>query len=363
MSDILQRVVAELNTVDLEDGEEKSGLVWNVVNTSLRLDFVNDPEVFPALEDLLGDDLAKVQSHVDVGDDVELTGTWNYSKKSGNNGRPVGIREAYANADEILEYALLGPPDSCAAHGTHPGSRLEEALSEIAENRQITRELLATLDSTLRRAVMEQANVNEFLVSGAYRWRADEVGPSSWRVNARYSYGDKDPTETQAQFACLREAAQKGKRDGGCEKVREDSAGGAAGQRLAGELEYRRDEAYVYTMYLDAPLKQQARSYLKATLAYSLTFGSDDQAPNLLRPRYELRAAYERSDDAQDAVNRWVVSGIVTKAIPLFGSSTDLTVGLVYANRGEYLLEEDPERTFGANLGLKLKLGKNHVSK
>ena len=58
-----------------------------------------------------------------------------------------------------------------------------------------------------------------------------------------------------------------------------------------------------------------------------------------------------------------MASWIVTHAVLAFGSDTDLTAGLVYANRGEYLLAEDPERTFGANLGLKLNLGKNHVTK
>lgn len=58
-----------------------------------------------------------------------------------------------------------------------------------------------------------------------------------------------------------------------------------------------------------------------------------------------------------------MVAGIVLQAVPIFGSSTDVTVGLVDANRGEVPMEEDPVRPAGVTLGLKLKWGGNGEKK
>jgi len=377
VSDALQRVAADLNTFDLETGEEKTSLTGNILDLGFRVDFVNDPGVFPALEGQLGDDLATVQRRVGVGDDVEVTGTWRINRDGSpdRERRPVGLRTAFQNADQLVTTSL------CRAAVQDGQGQKQEELSECIENG--AKEQLSRLESE-RAAVrgtyeeervraaqaslwtdiaMAEANVSELLVSAGYRWRSEEVGPSSWKVNARYSYGAASVDTLKPRINALLDHGTYGRvaRQNYWKMVESNPI---PQHRIAVDLEYRRDERYEFDEFLEAPLALDSRTSFKVTAAYSLRFESGEN--RLYLPRFELGASWERSTDVDrtiDQGDRWVMSAIVIKPVPLFGSFVDLTVGVVWASRPEYVLDEDTDRMLGANLGLKLKLGGNGGTK
>lgn len=189
----------------------------------------------------------------------------------------------------------------------------------------------------------------------SFRERDDLVGPDAWGVKATYEHGFG--SLNGALKACgqnlTKDDEYAGKTMTCYEKFLAKNEGKIkTSNRLAVSVEYQDTDPYRFTLPDDGFLFEldSARKLIGSlTWGRSLTVDSKGEDSS----RFDVEAKYEDVTGDEMRNNRFVATATYTLRV-LDGNA--FTLGLIYANKPEFLGEVDQE--LGARFGLKFKLDK-----
>lgn len=380
LTDVFRRLIAGVEGVGLEEGDTSTVLTWNLnQQVAALLELVNEPQLYDPIKAAIQDDALSQRLSDRVGPADDLTFTLRYVHKDSSDGRGTqmtGRAAVFENYHSFGTFAksYLGEDEKYMESVSLRDPNTGQCMSET-ELRQVREEL-----SELTAAMM---NVNEWEARVYYRQRDRLVGPSQFGFNAKYTWAldtDRDKNEEADVhqvtkdwfFAPSRRLASIAKSSGeGADQAaeRDVSSSGRTPdpertlrrlikqQRFSLQVSFDESEDYRFTSSIPSPITLERSRALVGTAAYSLEFPVDGSDAARL-PRYEVQLSYENVDGDPARQNRFVARAIVSKGLTFLGETTDLTFGLVYANKPEFLVNEDIDEQLSARLGLSFKVGR-----
>ncbi len=380
-TDVISRLLAQVDSLDLDSGETSTDFTWNIDDQlTFKASVVNEPGLFMPLKEAIGDDaetLASLTDQVSQGDDVRFSLDYNFQSK--NSGK-LGVWAFSENMAKI--------PEERAKKDRNIGA-YTSAMAKASCDTQA--QGYAALVPALTRSLDKEKPIT--LVANAfYRSRDELVGQNEMGASIKYTYGLEDPGENQdaetlienAMLASARRLAQTNPSfkndfdaalqasgqvnmkavDDALEKAEESlstdlaNRSGITDRRLMIEGKWTRKDDYELTLPA-ANLTLPEDESLTVTLAYSFRIRGDVAATedNKNLPIFELNASYEDVDSDAARQSRLIAKAIFSRKLNFMGESTELTAGLVYANKPEFLAEQDVDHELSANLGLTFKVG------
>jgi hypothetical protein len=388
--DVLRRLVAEIDSVDFDSGDTTTTLKWNAHEwVTVRASLVNEPELFAPLAEAAQDDEALLDRLTDEatdGQDYEVAVDIHFQSEPGS--KLAGIRTTADDAIDAVRTNMRFVASTAFGSSARGDCAAEERLFEL---------LRPTLAQTV---ALRRSRAKELKASFSKRHRDDLVGRDEAAASLTYSLGIDDtpadarervavsecretlfgeggqslPERNRMEIEALLEAAAASpefdENIGSCIKKDHVAANGEraknpveaasdkpfADKRFSFQGEWRREDEYQFAHDLPSAITLPQDEKLVAKAAYSLKFTRDGK-PVLAVPRYELSASWEEVDDESIRQSRLLARLIVSSNVTVRGQDTELTVGFVYANKPEFLAEQEFDEELSANVGLIFKFG------
>lgn len=406
--DLLARLVADVESLDLEQGDAKTTLTWNVTpNVDAQVVAWRQPTMFDALVEALASneqERNRLSGKIREGDDWEasIAGHWGIGIGGGDGVATWGFARYYkslanqaANVDKVSSTAYGLDCDQLVAVLPHEAIEAQGRLLRDPDNppHELSFRLFA-------------------------RQRHEVVGPDRLGVTVKYTFGIPPKKEDQRTGAATDsedlkaargllglsapltpieqrsvaalapyldrvtgnsrhgdveiQAALAGPAITGDDAARRDAAAKRAAfrnlagnpppaqsapqHRLAFELDWQRVEDYEFTASAGPLLVLPEEESLIIKGSYSLQL-SRDGATDPASPLYELSASYEDVDGDAQRQNRLLASATAVMRVSALGKDSDLTFGLHYASKPEYLVLGDYDRGLTARLAMTFKVG------
>jgi hypothetical protein len=361
--DWISRMIAQVDSLDLDSGDTSTDLTWNIDdNWTFKTSVVNEPDLFMPLKEAIGDDsdlLSKLSDRVGQGDDVEFSLDFNLQKKGDQNNKGFGVWGALEGMTQTFRStsSLVGVRTmSCAA---------QQALRA---------EALRVFEASTQ----EEVNPRTLTANVTYRSRDDLAGPDKVSVSVKYTYGFGDESQKLANTAMslgletveqnfkseMTSAAAAfvpDKRPAATAQIRSTLAGGTresgiTNRRFSFEGKWTQQDDYSFPLSTGDFTLPEDES-ITVMMAYSFRFRGDKASDGKNLPLFELNASYEDVDGDSARQSRLIAKATFSRKLAIMGENTELTAGLVWANRPEYLADQDFDRELSANLGLTFKVG------
>jgi hypothetical protein len=388
-TDVLSRLIAQVDSLDLDNGETTTDLTWNINKyLTAKASVVNEPSLFQPLKEAIGEDadlLSQLSDRLGQGDDWKISIDYNFQSASANLGTRAVLEGAVLNQVGAWKAEL-------AKQGFGEAVRGEFGEMSCAERFQLFRGMAPFIAMELAKTKPQTLTVNAF-----YQSRDDLAGQDERGFSIKYTRGlsdakapamsaaaasraptmedairvavgnmpslesritaslagPNDPAALASAAANLRAGASSA-----AERLRNAMADlpNTIDHRFAFEAQWKQKDAYSYPLSGSDPLTLPEDESIVVTAAYSLQYVKDGKAIEEL-PRYELSASYEDVDGDSARQSRLIAKAIASRKLEVMGENTELTVGLVWAEKPEYLADQEFDEQLSANLGLTFKFG------
>jgi hypothetical protein len=407
--DLLARLVADVDSLDLEQGDEATTLTWNVTpSIDAKAVVWKKPAIFATLGEALAEDEEerdRLGGKIKEGDDWEasVAGHWGWGTGRGFTGYYRQLARQATNS--ARKAATLYGLECKGLRSVLPREAIEAQGRLLRDPENPPREVSVRLFARERDELVGP-NRRGFSVRYTYGIKpnaeeqdgggspakspalatAQEKAQAETRANAALELGPLAPTtelerrlmatllpyldqivaaspaQDAAAVQTLNATRQPVPRTLAQRTALRDLVAGATPpqpslqQRLAFEGEYLRVEDYDFTTASGVRLLLPREDSITATATYSLQMARDGVA-DPAAPLFELAAAYEHVDGDAERQERLLVSAMTTMRVAALAKDSDLTFGLHWASKPEYLIVGDDDRRLSARLALTLKMG------
>ncbi|HXT49411.1 MAG TPA: hypothetical protein VN811_00135, partial [Thermoanaerobaculia bacterium] len=388
------RLVSKIESVDLDPGKEATTLTWNVTpQIDLKAAVWREPAIFAPLKKALGSDTARIESlsgGISEGDDWEISVAGQWGKKGGDTGTGTAYGLA-GHYKSVLRQACLGLQ----------APAMERRISPV-QLAALPEEAIADAGRQMRDA---EHSTWELSLRAFSRDRTVEVGPNSQGAKLKFIYGipskaaakaaqnratllgdpngplqedvaqrvaaaltpyldQIDPEHSAAADALTSQDQSRSLADRGQAKnrellrafLRDEGKAVPATQSAAFELEWKQTDDYLFPSTGSPVLTLPEEESLVIKASYSVELKADALA-DTARPRYELSGSYEDVDGDAKRQSRLLLALKASARVEALGKDSDVTFGLHWANKPEYLELGEDDRGITARLALTFKLG------
>lgn len=363
--DLLARLVADVESLDLDQGDEATTLTWNVASgVDAQAVVWKKPPLFGPLAEALAandDERDELSGRIHEGDDWEVSLTAHVGLPNGGAPKSRGFAGYYR------------------ALATSVGNVAPMAVS--ATGMDCDRMMAALPQEAFEAAGRQMRDANnrprELSFRGFARERRVVVGPDQKGLTIKYSFGmpvgnsNAGGAPVENRLAAVIEpflnqvALEKVTDKATLNDARRTIAELAQGvtpetatfqHRFAFEGEWLRVEDYQFPLASGSSLTLPKEESIIAKASYSLQMTRDaDTDP--ATPLIEFAASYEDVDGDAQRQQRLLASVKTVLRVSALGKDSDLTLGLHYASKPEYLVLGEDDRGLTARMAMTFKIG------
>lgn len=359
--DLLARLVADVESLDLDQGDEATTLTWNVASgIDAKAVVWKKPVLFGRLAEALSaneDERDELSGKIHEGDDWEVSLTAHVGLPNGGSPDSHGFAGYYralaTSVGKVAPMAVSATGMECdQMMAALPQEAFEAAGRQMRDANNRPHELSFRVFARERR-VMVGPDQEGLTIKYTFGMPAGDSNGGGAAVENRLAAAIEPFLNQIADRSTLTAEGRKQIAEM-AQKATPESA--TFQHRFAFEGEWLRVEDYQFPLASGSSLTLPKEESIIARASYSLQMTRDaDTDP--AKPLIEFAASYEDVDGDAQRQQRLLASVKTVLRVSALGKDSDLTLGLHYASKPEYLVLGEDDRGLTARLAMTFKIG------